>query len=291
MSTKQTVTLNNGVQMPLVGFGVFQVDPKSCEGTVSAALASGYRLLDTASSYQNEEAVGAAIAASGIPRSELFVTTKAFVHQMGYEKTKAAFYESLSKLKLDYLDLYLIHMPFGDYYGSWRALEELYQQGLIRAIGVSNFLPDRIIDLCANATVIPAVNQIEIHPFYQRQDELELLRSYGICAQAWAPFAEGMNHVFINPVLSKIAARLGKSVAQVILRWDLQREVAVISKTVRPERMAENQALWDFELSAEDMAAIATLDLGRPQMLDPRKPSEVRRIYDYMKNPVLTSLS
>ncbi len=287
---EKTITLNNGVKMPRVGFGVFQVDNNVCEKAVSEAISTGYRLIDTASSYKNEEAVGAAIRASGVPREELFITSKAFVQEMGYEKTKAAFESSLRKLGLDYLDLYLIHMPLGDYYGSWRALEELYKEGRIRAIGVSNFLPDRIIDLCFNAEIIPAVNQIELHPFYQREAELDILKEYGIIPQAWAPFAEGMNGMFTNPTLTEIAAAHGKSTAQIILRWNLQRGVCVIPKSVHQNRMVENAAVWDFELTEDELAKIAALDLARPQMLDPLKPSEVRRVYDYLNNPVLTSL-
>lgn len=288
---QKSITLNNGVEMPLEGFGVFQIDPVQCERVVSEALETGYRLIDTASSYNNESAVGAAIRASGIPREQLFVTSKAYIQQMGYGKTKAAFEETLQKLGLDYLDLYLIHMPFGDYYGAWRAMEELCQAGKIRAIGVSNFLPDRLMDLCYNATIRPAVNQLEIHPFYQRAEELALLREYHIQPQAWAPFAEGMNGMFSNPILTDIAHAHQHSVAQVILRWNLQRGVSVIPKSVHRQRMEENAALWDFELSEEDMQRIATLDLNRPQMVDTLKPSEVRRLYDYLRNPVLTSLS
>lgn len=286
----RTVTLNNGVQMPLLGFGVFQIEPEKCEQVVAQALQTGYRLIDTASSYNNEEAVGAAIRHSGIPREELFITTKAFVQQMGYDKTRAAFDESLKKLGLEYLDLYLVHMPYGDYYGSWRAMEELYKEGRVRAIGVSNFTSDRIIDLCYNTDIVPAVNQLELHPFYQREEELAILREYNIMPQAWAPFAEGLNGMFTNPVLTAIAAEHGKTVAQVILRWNLQRGVGVIPKSMRASRMAENFAVWDFELTASDMQRIGALDLGRPQMVDTRKPSEVRRIYDYLRNPVLTSL-
>lgn len=287
----QTVKLNNGVKMPIEGFGVFQVtDLAICEQAVLDAIETGYRLFDTASVYQNETAVGSAIKRSGIPRTELFITSKAFIQEMGYDKTKEAFERSLEKLGLDYLDLYLIHQPFGDYYGAWRAMEELYESGRIRAIGVSNFLADRIIDLCFNAEVIPAVNQIELHPFYQREEELSILKEYGITPQAWAPFAEGLNNMFTNPLLIEIANTHGKSNAQVILRWNIQRGVTVIPKSVRKERMQENLAIWDFELSPREMAQIATLDLARPQMFDPLKPSEIRRVYDYLNNPVLTSL-
>ena len=249
-------------------------------------------MIDTAATYNNEAAVGAAIRKSGIDRKEIFVTSKAFIHQMGYERTKAAFNESLEKLGLDYIDLYLVHMPFGDYYGSWRAMTEFYKEGKVRALGVSNFLPDRILDFCLNRDieVKPALNQIEIHPFYQRPDEIKLLQEQGIVPQAWAPFAEGMNGMFTNPVLQAIAQKHGKSVAQVILRWNLQRGVCVIPKSVHQNRMAENFAVWDFALSAEDMQAIAALDLKRPQMVDTLKPSEVHRLYDYVNNPVLTSL-
>lgn len=287
----KNVKLNNGVEMPMEGYGVFQVtDPQVCERAVSEAIETGYRLIDTASSYQNEEAVGRAIRKSGIPRSQLFVTTKAYIQQMGYEKTKQAFAESMEKLGLDYLDLYLIHMPFGDYYGSWRAMEELYRAGKIRAIGVSNFDSSRLMDLCYNAEIIPQINQIERHPHFQREEEIRIMEEFGVQAQAWAPFAEGLKGMFTDPVLAGIAAQHGKTVAQVILRWDIQRNVVIIPKNVRRERMAENLAIWDFELSGEDMKKIAALDQGCPSMLDPAKPSEVRRVYDYLRNPVLTSL-
>jgi len=287
----QTVKLNNGVLMPMEGFGVFQVDDlKTCEESVLHAIKSGYRLIDTAFSYNNEEAVGDAIRKSGVPRGELFITTKAFIQQMGYENTRKAFDESLEKLGLEYLDLYLVHQPFGDYYGSWRAMEELYEEGKVRAIGVSNFLSDRLIDLCYNAKVIPAVNQLELHPFYQRDEELAVMREYGIAPEAWAPFAEGMNGMFKNPVLCDIAKAHGKTAAQVILRWNIQRGVAVIPKSVHKNRIEENAAIWDFSLTDEDMARISKLDLGHPQMLDPLKVSEVHRLYNYLRNPVLTSL-
>jgi len=287
----QTVKLNNGVLMPMEGFGVFQVDDlKTCEESVLHAIKSGYRLIDTAFSYNNEEAVGNAIKKSGVPREELFITTKAFIQQMGYENTRKAFDESLEKLGLEYLDLYLVHQPFGDYYGSWRAMEELYEEGKVRAIGVSNFLSDRLIDLCYNAKVIPTVNQLELHPFYQRDEELAVMREYGIVPEAWAPFAEGMNGMFKNPVLCDIAKAHGKTAAQVILRWNIQRGVAVIPKSVHKNRIEENAAIWDFSLTDEDMARISKLDLGHPQMLDPLKVSEVHRLYNYLRNPVLTSL-
>ena len=285
------VTLNNGVKMPQEGFGVFQVtDLEQCKQAVKDALNLGYRLLDTASSYQNEEAVGAAIKESGVPRQELFLTTKAYMQEMGYEKTKEAFDRSCKKLGTDYLDLYLIHMPLADYYGSWRAMTELYQAGRIRAIGVCNFLPDRLVDLCFNTDIVPAVNQLELHPFYQRADELALLKEYGVQPEAWAPFAEGMNGMFTNPVLSAIAEAHGKTTAQVILRWNVQRGVVIIPKSVHKERMEQNLAIWDFALTDAEMQQIASLDLCRPQMLDTRNVKEVRRVYDYLNNPVVTSL-
>lgn len=285
------VTLNSGVKMPQEGFGVFQVtDLEQCKQAVKDALNLGYRLLDTASSYQNEEAVGAAIKESGVPRQELFLTTKAYMQEMGYEKTKEAFDRSCKKLGTDYLDLYLIHMPLADYYGSWRAMTELYQAGRIRAIGVCNFLPDRLVDLCFNTDIVPAVNQLELHPFYQRADELALLKEYGVQPEAWAPFAEGMNGMFTNPVLSAIAEAHGKTTAQVILRWNVQRGVVIIPKSVHKERMEQNLAIWDFALTDAEMQQIASLDLGRPQMLDTRNVKEVRRVYDYLNNPVVTSL-
>ena len=291
MTNMQTIKLHNGVEMPQEGFGVFQVsDLKVCEQAVSEAIATGYRLIDTASSYRNEMAVGDAVRKSGVSRGDLFVTSKAFINEMGYEHTKEAFQRTLGNLCFDYLDLYLIHMPFGDYYGAWRAMEELYKEGRIRAIGVSNFQSDRIIDICYTAEIKPMVNQLELHPFYQREDELAILREYGIVPQAWAPFAEGMNGMFTNPVLKNIAERHGKTVAQIILRWNVQRGVSVIPKSVHQSRMEENLGIWDFELSAEDMRLISTLDLSHPLMLDPRKPSEVHRLFNYLDNPVLTSL-
>lgn len=287
----QNIKLHNGVEIPQEGFGVFQVsDLHVCEQAVSDAITTGYRLIDTASSYKNETAVGAAIHKSGVPREDFFVTSKAFINEMGYERTKEAFHRTLYNLGFDYLDLYLIHMPFGDYYGAWRAMEELYKEGRIRAIGVSNFQSDRIIDLCYTAEIKPMVNQLELHPFYQRDDELAILREYNIMPQAWAPFAEGMNGMFTNPVLKGIAEWYGKTVAQVILRWNVQRGVGIIPKSVHRNRMEENLDIWNFELSAEDMRQIAALDLDCPQMLDPRKPSEVHRLFNYLENPMLTSL-
>lgn len=286
----ETVKLSNGVEMPMEGFGVFQIPEETCEQVVRDAISVGYRLIDTASSYQNEKAVGRAIDGCGVPREELFITTKAYIQQMGYENTKQAFQESLDNLGLDYLDLYLIHMPFGDYYGSWRALEELYQTGKIRAIGVCNFLPDRLLDLCYNAKVLPQIDQIERHPHYQRLEELALMKELKVQPEAWAPFAEGLKGMFTEPALLEIAQKYGKTPAQVILRWNVQQGVVVIPKSVHRERMEENLQIWDFALDDEDMAKISALNQGVPSMLDTRKISEVKRVYDYLNNPVLTSL-
>ena len=286
----QSIRLNNGVSMPMEGFGVFQIPEEHCEQAVRDAITAGYRLIDTASSYQNEKAVGRAIRSCGLPREELFITTKAYIQQMGYEKTKEAFAQSLDNLGLTYLDLYLIHMPFGDYYGSWRALEELYQAGRIRAIGVCNFLPDRLLDLCYNAKIRPQINQIERHPHYQRAEDLALMQELHVQPEAWAPFAEGLKGMFTEPVLLEIAQKYGKTPAQIILRWNGQQGVIVIPKSVHKERMEENLAIWDFALDDGDMAQIALLDQNCPSMLDTRKVSEVKRVYDYLNNPVLTSL-
>lgn len=286
----ETVNLSNGVKMPMEGFGVFQIPDEICEQVVREAISVGYRLIDTASSYQNEKSVGRAISNCGVPREDLFITTKAYIQQMGYEKTKQAFQESLNNLGLTYLDLYLIHMPFGDYYGSWRALEELYQEGKIRAIGVCNFLSDRLLDLCYNVRILPHINQIERHPHYQRPEDLSLMREWKIQPEAWAPFAEGMKGMFTEPVLLEIAKKHGKTSAQVILRWNVQQGVVVIPKSVHRERMEENLDIWDFTLDEEDMEKIGTLDKRCPSMLDTRKINEVKRVYDYLDNPVLTSL-
>lgn len=254
------------------------------------AIASGYRLIDTASSYQNEAAVGRAIASCSVPREELFITTKAYIHEMGYEKTMQAFNRSLTALGLDYLDLYLIHMPFGDYYGSWRALEDLYDAGKVRAIGVCNFLPDRLLDLCMNARIRPMVDQIERHPHYQRADELALMRTLGVQPQAWAPFAEGLHGMFDEPVLVEIARKHGKTPAQIILRWNVEQGVIVIPKSVHKNRMEENLAIWDFALDADDASQITALDKNKPSMLDTRDVAEIRRVYDFLSNPVVTTL-
>ena len=257
----QTVTLNNGVKMPIIGFGVYQVpDADECENTVYEALKAGYRLIDTAAGYLNEEAVGRAIKRSGIPREELFITTKLWIQDAGYESTKLAFAKSLSKLQLDYLDMYLIHMPFGDYYGSWRAMEELYREGKIKAIGVSNFLPDRLMDLIVHNEIVPAINQIETHPFQQQVDSAAFMKEQGIQHQSWSPFAEGRNNLFSNEVLASIAGRHNKSIAQVVLRWLVQQDIVIIPKSVRKDRLIENFDIFNFVLSPEEIATISTLD-------------------------------
>ncbi|TDQ08676.1 aldo/keto reductase [Pedobacter metabolipauper] len=269
----QKIKLNNDVEMPLLGLGVFQIsDLDECEQTVLTAIQSGYRLIDTASFYGNESAVGNAIRKSEVVREELFITTKLWVQDSGYEKTKKAFDKSLKELQLEYLDLYLIHQAMGDYYGSWRAMEDLYKEGKIRAIGISNFFPDRVVDLIAHNEIIPAVNQIEVNPFYQRADEHGLLKKNNILTQSWASFAEGKNDFFNNEVISGIGRKYNKSIAQVTLRWLIQRGIAVIPKSVREDRMVENYSIWDFELSKEDMDAIATLDTGKSVFFDHRDP-------------------
>ncbi len=270
-TTMQTVTLNNGVAMPILGFGVFQVpDPRECEAAVTTALEVGYRLIDTAASYMNEEAVGRAIAASGIPREELFITTKLWLQDAGEHTTPRAFERSLRKLGLDYLDLYLIHQPFGDYYGAWRAMEKLQSEGLVRAIGVSNFYPDRLADLVAHNAIVPAVNQVETHPFFQRTADQAHMQGLGVQIESWGPFAEGRNDLFTNATLTAIAEQHGKSVAQVVLRWLIQRGVVVIPKSVRPERIAQNFDAFGFMLSDEDMSAIAGMDGGVSLFFDHR---------------------
>jgi diketogulonate reductase-like aldo/keto reductase len=277
VETVPKVVLNNGVEMPLLGFGVFQVpDLEECERSVFEALATGYRLIDTAAAYQNEEAVGKAIKRSGVPRQELFVTTKLWVEDAGYEKAKRAFEKSLRKLGLDYLDLYLIHQPFGDVFGAWRAMEELYREGRIRAIGVSNFHPDRVMDFLVHNEVAPAVNQIETHPFLQQIETQKFLAGNKVQIESWGPFAEGKNGIFTNPVLASVARRHGKTVAQVILRWLIQREVVVIPKSVHKERIAENFDVFGFELAPEDMEAIKGLDAGKTLFIDHRDPAIVK---------------
>jgi len=255
------VTLNNGVKMPILGFGVFQIDDmKECEEAVYNALKAGYGLIDTAASYRNEEAVGRAIKRSGIPREEIFVTTKLWVSDANYEKAKLAFETSLKKLDLEYIDLYLIHQPFNDVYGAWRAMTELYKEGKIKAIGVSNFYPDRLVDFIMNNEVVPAVNQVETHPFNQQVKPNEIMKEYGVQIESWGPFAEGKNGIFTNEILSEIGKKYNKSVAQVILRWLIQRDVVVIPKSVRKERIEENFNVFDFELNSEDMEKISELD-------------------------------
>ena len=275
--TTPTVTLNNGVEMPILGFGVFQVpDPAECERSVRDAIDVGYRLLDTAASYGNEAAVGAAIRNSGVDRAELFVTTKLWIQDASYEGAKAAFQRSLDKLQLDYLDLYLIHQPYGDVYGAWRAMEELHRAGRIRAIGISNFYPDRVVDFILHNDIAPAVNQIEIHPFHQQAGAETLLREYNIQPEAWGPFAEGKNGLFQNEQLQAIGDKHGKSIAQVVLRWLVQRGIVAIPKSVRKERMAENFAVFDFELDADDLAAIGKLDQNASSFFDHRDPAMVK---------------
>jgi 2,5-diketo-D-gluconate reductase A len=273
------IVLNNGVEMPILGFGVFQVtDAEVCERSVYEAIQTGYRLIDTAASYLNEDAVGKAIKRSGVTREELFVTTKLWIQDAGYERTKKAFEKSLHRLQLDYLDLYLIHQPFGDVYGSWRAMEELYREGRIRAIGVSNFQPDRIMDLIVHNEVVPAVNQIEAHPFHQQIETQKFLQENNVQIESWGPFAEGKHNIFQNELLLSIAAKYKKSVAQVILRWLTQREVVVIPKSVRKERIVENFNIFDFELSPGDMDAIISLDTNVSSFFDHRDPEIVKRL-------------
>ncbi len=258
------VTLNNGVKMPILGFGVYQItDASQCEQAVADALATGYRLIDTAAAYLNEEAVGRSIRRSGVARKELFITTKLWIQDAGYESAKTAFRKSLDRLGLEYLDLYLIHQPCNDYYGAWRAMEELYRGGKIRAIGVCNFMPDRLVDLMAHNAVAPAVNQVEVNPFCQRRPDQQRMRDKGVQMQSWAPFAEGRNNLFQNDILQSIGDRYGKSAAQVVLRWLIQRGVACIPKSVHRERIEQNFNVFDFTLNGEDMERIAALDEGK----------------------------
>jgi 2,5-diketo-D-gluconate reductase A len=273
----QTVKLNNGVEIPILGFGVFQIaDPAECERSVIDAIQVGYSHIDTAASYQNEEAVGRGIKQSGVAREKLFITTKLWIQSNGYEGTLKAFERSLKRLQLDYIDLYLIHQPYGDVYGEWRAMEELYQQGKVKAIGVSNFHPDRIMDLMIHNKITPAVNQIEVNPFQQQIETQKFLQDNSVQVEAWAPFAEGKNNIFQNEVLQSIAAQHNKSVAQVILRWVTQRGIIALAKSTRKERMIENISVFDFELSAEDMTAIATLDTKTSCFFDHRNPEMVK---------------
>ena len=272
--------LNNGVKMPMEGFGVFQVpDQAECERAVLDAIASGYRLIDTAAAYMNEEAVGKAIAKCGVPREELFITTKLWVQDADYESAKHAIQTSLDKLGLDYLDLYLLHQPMGDYIGAYRAMEEAYKEGKLKTIGVCNFYPARLADLCETVEVTPAVNQVELHPFFQQEDALALMKEYGVQPEAWGPFAEGNHGIFTHPVLTKIGEKYGKSAAQVALRWNVQRGVTVIPKSVHKDRMEQNMDIWDFKLSDEDMAEIAKLDLGHSEIVNHDDPAFVKMLH------------
>lgn len=273
----QTVPLNNGVEIPILGFGVFQIaDPAECERSVVEAIQTGYRHIDTAASYMNEEAVGRGIRQSGVAREELFITTKLWIQRNGYEGALKAFERSLNRLQLEYVDLYLIHQPYGDVYGEWRAMEELYRQGKIRSIGVSNFHPDRLMDLSIHNDITPAVNQIEVNPFQQQIESLKFFQENNVAVQAWAPFAEGRNNIFQNETLLALAAKRKKSVAQVILRWLAQRGIIALAKTTRKERMLENISIFDFELSAEDLAAIEALDTKTSSFFDHRDPEKVK---------------
>lgn len=279
MATVPSVTLNNGVKMPMLGFGVFQMrDAEECERSVAEALRTGYRLIDTAASYGNEEAVGNAIKRSGVAREELFVTTKLWIQDAGEGRARRAFERSLERLQLDYLDLYLIHQPFGDVYGAWRDMEQLYREGRTRAIGVSNFQPDRLMDLIVHNQVVPAVNQIECHPFNQQIETQKFLQDNNVQLESWGPFAEGKNNIFQNEVLRSIADKYQKTVAQVILRWLTQRNIVAIPKSVRKERIEENFNIFDFDLSPDDLAAITTLDTRQSLFFDHRDPEVVKRL-------------
>ena len=280
------VTLNNGVKMPLEGFGVFQVpDPDQCEQAVLDAIATGYRLIDTAAAYMNEQAVGAAVKKCGVPREELFITTKLWVQDASYEGAKKAIEISLQNLGLDYIDLYLIHQPMGDYIGAYRAMEEAYRQGKLKAIGVCNFYPAPLADLCETVEVMPAVNQVELHPFFQQEKALATMKEYGVHPEAWGPFAEGKHGIFTHPVLTKIGEKYGKSAAQVALRWNVQRGVTVIPKSVHKERMEQNMAIWDFQLSDEEMQQIAALDLGHSEIVDHSDPGFVKMLHGMKIHP------
>jgi 2,5-diketo-D-gluconate reductase A len=271
------VTLNNGLVMPILGFGVFQIpDPAECQRTVIDAIGAGYRLIDTAASYQNEGAVGTGIRNSGVARSALFVTSKLWVQDTGYDKTRQAIDKSLARLQMEYLDLFLIHQPYGDIYGSWRAMQDAYKAGKLRAIGVSNFAPDRLMDLIAFNEIAPAVNQIEINPFHQQGDATKFMAASKVQAEAWAPFAEGKNDLFHNPVLAGIAAKYNKSIGQVVLRWLVQRGIVALAKTVKRERMEENLNVFDFALSDEDTMAIATLETGNSSFFSHQDPEMVK---------------
>jgi diketogulonate reductase-like aldo/keto reductase len=280
----KTVILNNGVEMPILGLGVFRVlDPQECENSVYEAIKAGYRLIDTAAAYENEEAVGRGIRKSGIDRKELFITTKLWVQDAGYESTKAAFAKSLKKLQLDYLDLYLIHQPFGDIYGSWKAMEGLYKEGKIRAIGVSNFYPDRLADLMVHNEIVPAVNQIETHPYWQQIEAQQYLKENNIQIQSWSPFAQD-NKIFDQDLLKSIAKKHQRSVAQIILRWLIQRDIVVIPKSVNKDRINQNINIFDFELSTEDMEAFKTLDTGKTTIFDHYDPVKVKFLSGFRFN-------
>lgn len=274
------VTLNNGVKMPQEGFGVFQVpDFDVCKKSVLDAIRSGYRLIDTAAAYVNEEAVGAAIKETNVAREELFITTKLWVQDAGYEAAKKAIDVSMEKLGLEYIDLYLIHQPMGDYIGAYRAMEEAYKAGKLRAIGVCNFYPHVLTDFCETVEVIPAVNQIELHPFFQQEDALRTMKEYGVMPEAWGPFAEGKNGIFTHPVLTKIGKKYGKSAAQVALRWNIERGVTVIPKSTHKERMEENINVWDFTLSEDDMKEISSLDIGHSEIVNHYDPAFVKMLH------------
>lgn len=274
------VTLNNGIKMPLEGFGVFQVpDSAECERAVIDAIKSGYRLIDTAAAYMNEEAVGKAIKNCGVPREELFITTKLWVQDASYEGAKKAMTTSLEKLGLDYIDLYLLHQPMGDYIGAYRAMEEAYKVGGLKAIGVCNFYPERLADFCETVEITPMVNQIELHPFFQQQNALDLMKEYGVVPEAWGPFAEGKYGIFTHPVLSKIGEKYGKSAAQAALRWNVQRGVVVIPKSVHKDRIEQNFDIWDFVLSDEDMKEISALDIGRSEIVNHYDPNFVKMLH------------
>ena len=276
-----TIELNNHVQIPLLGLGVFQVtDQAVCKECVQIALETGYRLIDTAACYGNERAVGEAVKDSGIPRSEIFLTSKVWIQDAGYDKTMNSFEKTLENLQTDYLDLYLIHMPYGDYHGSWRAMEELYRAGKVRAIGVCNFLPDRLVDLILSHEIVPAVNQIELHPFCQQRELRRVMGQYRICPMAWAPFAEGQDGIFQHPVLGRIGAQYTKTPAQVILRWMRQSNIITIPKSVHAERIRQNFDVDDFMLSAEDMEQVGKLDRGHSLILDVPSLNEVYRLHN-----------
>lgn len=281
----QTVKLNNSVEMPLLGYGVFQIsDPKECEQSVYDAIQTGYRLIDTAASYGNEEAVGRAIQRSGVAREDLFITTKLWISDAGYDKARLAFERSMKRLQLKYLDLYLIHQPYGDVHGAWRAMEELYRAGQVRAIGISNFYPDRVMVMIIHHSVVPAVNQVETHPFHQQIETQKFLQDNGVQIESWGPFAEGRNNIFQNELLLSLAKKYQKTVAQIILGWLTQRGVVAIPKSVRKERMVENFNIFDFTLDPLDMAAIATLDTGTSSFFDHRDPKIVKMLSEANRN-------